>query len=121
MKAYVIKNKEGKYLHGFDIISYESEFCENIIDAAGFETKEFAECEVFGTGLIDYTIVPITICEGDLEEEVHILDKALKMAVLHLVGIDIAHKLAGIENIPVITDFNYFIKQAKESEKDGEV
>lgn len=73
MKAYVIKNKEGKYL-----------FFEDVVNATVFETKEYAELKVFGTGLTDYKIVPITICEGDLEEENRVLKRALELACLEL-------------------------------------
>ena len=78
----MIKNKEGKYLRLFDeyFCLVENEFCEDIIEAAFFETKEYAEWKVFGTGLIDYTIVPITICEGDLEEENRVLKAKLENA-----------------------------------------
>lgn len=118
MKAYVIKNKEGKYLRGFDIISYETDFCEDIIDASIFETKEYAECQVFGTGLKDYKIVPITICEGNLEEENRVLKEALSGAIIkadELIETIYRNDCCCYAEMP---NEEYFIQQAKENEKD---
>ena len=118
MKAYVIKNKEGKYLGKY---SFDN---ENVISNArvfefSFTAKDFCPK--------DCTIVPITICEGDLEEENRVLKKALELACetirlmcptpYYICGGALADKL-GIPMMAEPKDFDYFIQQAKESEKD---
>lgn len=111
MKAYVIKNKEGKYYCGFSFIISSDRFENDIKDANIFEEDELKmlECPK------DCTIVPITIYEGDLEEENRVLKKALEdvcdgYVEPNVYGTDIweeAEKCGGLEQ--------YFIQQAKES------
>ena len=114
MKAYVIKNKEGKYWRS----KFDKEgnilLTDDIVDAMPYEEDELKmlECPK------DCTIVPITICEGDLEEENRVLKKALESVCDGYVrpevyGTDVweeAEKCGGLEQ--------YFIQQAKESERD---
>lgn len=124
MKAYVIKNKEGKYVRGTGMF-FEKEivyWADDIIDAMPYEyEKDFIPV------IKDCTIVPITICEGDLEEENRVLKKALELACetiklmcpkpFYICGGALADKL-GIPMMPEPKDYDYFIQQAKEREKD---
>lgn len=113
MKAYVIKNKEGKYVRGTGMFFGKEivYWADDIIDAMPYEEDELKmlECPK------DCTIVPITICEGDLEEENRVLKKALKLACTQIWA------MSNWENSKpeVIEDaIQHFIQQAKESEKD---
>ena len=80
-KCYVIKNKEGKYYRYClcDTSFYKfndknnPEFCDNLSSADFFDSikdaKSFIAERFFNFNAKKFTIVPITICEGDLEEE----------------------------------------------------
>ena len=93
MKAFVIKNKEGRYYAQYPremqrcsrgyftlditdavmvLTSAEAQFIKDAIEE---DCNIDAECE----------IVPITICEGDLEEENRVLKKAL-LEIRHSYG-----------------------------------
>ena len=65
MKAFVIKNKEGKYCTGEFNENDEYVFTENLIDAEKFYEDIFAQrfCPK------DCEVVEITIVEGGLEQE----------------------------------------------------
>jgi len=106
MKAYVIKNKEGKYWRSKFDKKGNILLTDDIVDAMPYEEDELKmlECPK------DCTIVPITIAEGDLQEENRVLKKALELAVKGLYP-ETFHKFKKeyIKN---------FIQQAKESEKD---
>lgn len=106
MKAYVIKNKEEKYWQW--TYNDESEFLGEIYNAFMEYSKTRAEKDIVDWQLKDCTIVPITICEGDLEEENRVLKKALELAC---------------EDISLYEDITTpkykvkcYIQQAKESE-----
>ena len=109
MKAYVIKNKEGKFFVGEDLY-LKSFSCAKIFTK--YEIKKvFEEIEMPK----DCTIVHITISEGDLEEENRVLKKALELACEtidehYTIDIDYLYEYERMED--------YFIQKAKESEKD---
>lgn len=65
MKAYVIKNKEGKY---FDKVN--SFFCRLEYACCIFYTIEEANYYIDYYGLKDCEVVEITIVEGDLEQQI---------------------------------------------------
>ena len=126
MKAYVIKNKDGKYWQW--TYNNESEFLGEIYNAFMEYSKTRAEKDIVSWQLKDCNVVEITICEGDLEEENRVLKKALKLACetihsmmpdkpLWICGDALAKKY-NIPNTPTIKDYDYFIQQAKENEKD---
>lgn len=73
MKAYVIKNKEGKY---FDKVN--SFFCRLEYAWCIFYTIEEANYYIDYYGLKDCEVVEITIAEGDLEHRIAVLERALK-------------------------------------------
>ena len=112
MKAYVIKNKEGKYLGKY---SFDN---ENVISNArvfefSFTAKDFCPK--------DCTIVPITIYEGDLEEENRVLKKAFRNLIKE--HIEVINEINGFYSLSVEKEeideyFDEYIQQAKESEKD---
>ena len=64
MKAFVIKNKEGKYLRG--TYGKNGEYCwtEDIVDAMTYGFNEFVPQPIENCML-----VPITMVEGDLEQQ----------------------------------------------------
>ena len=110
MKAFVIKNKEGEYLRG--TYGKNGEYCwtKDIIDAMTYGFNEFMPQPIENCML-----VPITIAEGDLEEENRILKRALEMACQKITYYEIENKES--------THFSQywwddFIEQAK-GEKDG--
>lgn len=86
MKAYVIKNKDGKYL---DVCSSDYSHYWTSIDfahyfryltnhdpkqeAEDFKNRKYPDCEV----------VEITIAEGDLENKLAITEKALELCERH--------------------------------------
>lgn len=72
-KAYVIKNKEGEYLSNKPYI-----FTKQLLKARLYINKTNVDKEIHR--FKDCTIVPITICECDLEEENRVLKKALELA-----------------------------------------
>ena len=73
MKAYVIKNKEGKYIKNY--AKYISDTFDNIIYASIYTKREIAEIYLPLSGC---KVVEITIAEGDLENELELLRKEYK-------------------------------------------
>ncbi len=65
MKAFVIKNKEGKYFCGFDYFPDINIFSENIIDGIKASTYEYCQKEIEDFDLKDCKVVEITIEEVD--------------------------------------------------------
>ena len=122
MKAYVIKNKEGKYYCGFSFIISSDKFENDIKDANIFEKYELNMFKLTK----DCTIVPITIYEGDLEEENRVLKKALKLACEELETRDEGKTHARLFIQKIKNNYlgdnvgyeEYFIQQAKEIMKD---
>ena len=117
MKAYVIKVGNRGYISKYKNYNYNlqnpSQMClTNKIENA----KLFTGSLTFM--LSEYKLVPITICEGDLEEENRVLKKALEFVCSGYVepsvyGTDIweqAEKCGGLEQ--------YFIQQEKEKKDD---
>ena len=80
MKAYVIKNKEGKYCQ----ISFNGwiGFASELYNAYIYHSKQGAEGIIKGHKyqLEDCEVVEITVAEGDLEKE----NRVLKEALLHI-------------------------------------
>lgn len=66
MKAYVIKNKEGKYFDRKERVFCELDYvcCEHIYDFI-----DDAKCDIDCKKLKDCEVVEITIAEGDLEKQ----------------------------------------------------
>lgn len=81
MKAYVIKNKEGKY-HKRGFNHWENIERDGVFNTGHFyySNKEEAESCIVSYDLKDCKVVPITIAEGDLEEEIRILKSAYQSA-----------------------------------------
>lgn len=106
MKAYVIKNKEGKY---YQRCYNQSPFTDNLFDANKYQYKEEAEKLLNNSFTIVDTleVVEITIAEVDLEQKIAVLERALKNTCRLLYG-------TYDEHYP-----NCFIKQA-EKELKGE-
>ena len=77
MKAYVIKNKDGKY---FVTIFGKPIFSKEISDAYMNADKQNLNYIINDKSIKDCTIVPITICEGDLVEENRVLKAKLETA-----------------------------------------
>lgn len=73
MKVYAIKNKKGKYFDDFQ--DFET---NNICDARLFDTYE--EALSFCPKNCDCEVVEITIAEGDLEQQLAIIKRALLKA-----------------------------------------
>lgn len=139
MKAYVIKNKEGKYYRESDV---GLNFTTILSSANMYTDKIDAEMWVKENLILKgCKVQEITICEDDLEnyiesiekindeltEERYIFKKALELACetinsmmpnkpLWICGDALARKY-NIPNTPTIKDYDYFIQQAKESEK----
>lgn len=117
-KGYVIKNKEGKY---FVTFFGKPIFSKEISEAYMNADKQNLNYIINDKSIKDCTIVPITICEGDLEEENRVLKKALELAcerIKNMYEQEQQYCTNEIENF-VEVEKNYFIQQAKESEKDG--
>lgn len=106
MRAYVIKNKEGKYFCGFDYFAGIDIFSERIIDGLNTQTPTLKHCreEIKDFDLKDCEPVKITIAEGDLQKENEVLRRALELACDEL---DTWHR--SCDNRP-----DYFMQQAKE-------
>lgn len=139
-KYYVIKNKEGKYYYGFSFITSSDHFGNDIKDAHIVEEYELNMFKLTK----NCSFVPITICEGDLEEENRVLKAKLetaeywnrkydgllervndiKKAFRHLIKdhIEIINEINGFplsaEKEEIDEYFDKCIQQAKESEKD---
>lgn len=127
MKAYVIKNKEGKYGFAFagdiypdtedaDKLLYTNDITKALLYSE--EDKEY--CQMIG---MNENYVPITICEGDLEEENRVLKRALELACEELETRDEGktHARLFIQKIKnnylgdTVGYEEYYIQQAKES------
>ena len=106
MKAFVIKNKDGYYL--VNTFAWSKKLIHAYID----ESEK--DLEIVLKKCKDCTIVPITICEGDLEEENRVLKKALELACGETDNY--WNEQNALEK--KMTLYDYFIQQAKESEKD---
>ena len=69
MKAFVIKNKEGKY-YSRNLLNPDNILFENsIVVCEHFATEEIAKFEITFNELKDCEVVEITIVEGDLEQD----------------------------------------------------
>ena len=110
MKAFVIKNKEGKYY------DYWADCMIDKLDSTCiYLEKEQAEKDIVNCKSED--VVEITIAEGDLEEEnkqlkeqLNIREKALELACHDFIR----------DKVGMLTDtelYDYFIEQAKENMK----
>lgn len=121
MNAFVIKNKEGKYFSMHWTMPLGNIWTNDIFIANKYADNKTAINMieyVYKISSVKPLLVPISICEGDLEEENRVLKKALEFvcdgyARPNVYGTDIweeAEKCGGLEQ--------YFIQQAKESEKD---
>ena len=117
MKAYVIKNKDGKYFVTDDI------FGENILNAYIWVKEQYAKLHIGLSHIKDCEVVEITIAEGDLEKQLAIVKKALEMACetikkmlgnkpYYICGSAIAERL-GIPMVSEIKDYNYFMDEAE--------
>lgn len=97
MRAFAIKNKEGKYKTSC------SEYINSLWQADIFDDYELALCYC----LDSEKPVEVTIAEGDLEKENTMLKKALELA-------------CNITNLNYITRYKpeHFMQQAKEELKD---
>lgn len=84
MKAFVIKNKEGKYWQFF--YNDESEFVDEIYNAFMHYSKENAEKDIIDFDLKDCEVVEITIAEENLEHKIAVLERALKNTCWLLYG-----------------------------------
>ncbi len=108
MKAFVIKNKEGKYLSFSPI-----EFNKDIRDAVIFKNADLSQyCPDPSVILKDAKFVAITICEGDLDHKIAVLERALELACEEVDNYWNCKKA----NQKNQTLEQYFIQQAKESE-----
>lgn len=93
MKAFVIKNKEGKYFARYIATRYnDSDYVEfgTLDDAEMYEkrigaenTKEFIEKNEYRFHIKDCEVVEITIAEGDLEKQLVEKDKEIKQLKLN--------------------------------------
>ena len=72
MKAYVIKNKEGKYFVTDDI------FGENILNAYIWVKEQYAKLHIGLNHIKDCEVVEITIAEGDLEKQLAEKDEEIE-------------------------------------------
>ena len=137
-KAFVIKNKEGKY---YQRCYNQSPFTDDLFDANKYQYKEEAE-KILNNSftLVDtLEVVEITIAEGDLEQEnkqlkeqleeirksqkitfetLLITDKALELATNYCQK-EIDGDGIGMQDIQAIYEIGteFFINKAKESMK----
>lgn len=77
MRVYIIKNKEGKYFERGLSNFYNPNFCE---EHYFYETKQDAEKSIEFYRLKDCEPVEITIAEGNLEQQLAIIKRALLKA-----------------------------------------
>ena len=128
MKAFVIKNKEGKYLCDFDFIDGINIFSENIINGIENGVSTYEDCQELlkEYDLKDCEVVEITIAEGNLEEENKQLKEQLaikdRIIMLILKNTYYLDKEYFIEEIPtqdeyIVSQTKYWLEQAKESMK----
>jgi hypothetical protein len=111
MKAYMIKNKEGKYCQ----ISFNGciNFVSELYCAYMYHSQQGAEKIIKCHELEDCKVVEITIYEGDLEEKCKELEKALELGAEK---IEFMAQMLG-QTLDYDVKEN-LIQQAKESEKD---
>ena len=77
-KAFVIRDKEGKY-YSRNLLNPDNFLFENRIVACElFATKEIAKFEITFNELKDCEVVEITIAEGDLSEKLNRLEEYIK-------------------------------------------
>lgn len=127
-KAYVIKNGKNFYWFGEDAFFnvYDGSFAPFDKNVIMFGSEDLAEKAINRNELYDCTIVPVTICEGDLEEENRVLKKALELACEELETRDEGKTHARLFIQKIKNNYlgdnvgyeEYYIQQAKESEKD---
>lgn len=80
MKAFVIKNKEGKYWYGYDLLVNKNLFTTKISNAVlNNPTKKNCLDAIKEYDLKNCKIVEITIAEGDLEQENQQLKEDIKL------------------------------------------
>ena len=79
MKAYVIKNKKGEYFT-FSPQGFPKVFKKDIRCAMIFKNNAVSQ-RYNNYVLKDCTIVPITICEGDLKEKYKVLQGVIRLAM----------------------------------------
>lgn len=115
MKAFVIKNKKGRYYATVNPVSGFI-FTEFIEYAMQFDEEQDAKDDIWYRKMKNCTIIPITISEGDLEEENRVLKKALELACEELVSRDGCSIIPEDESLESYVE--EYIQQAKESEKD---
>ena len=108
MKAFVIKNKEGKYWQW--LFNHEPDWEDKLYNAFLHYSKEDAEKSITSWQLEDCKVVEITIVEGDLEKENQILNEALKLACIKLLKNEFRNDVNTIGALE-----NDFIEQAKEN------
>ena len=85
MKAYVIKDKEGEYGFAFagDIYPDTEDadkllYTNDITKALLYSEEDMEYCQMIG---MNENYVPITICEGDLEEKYEVLKGVIHLAM----------------------------------------
>ena len=104
MKAYVIKNEDEYLMQNSENRLYFTKYLDK---AEIFSDYELAKCDCFSC----CEVVEITIAEGDLEQEIAVLKRALELACEDLQFFDY-----GNENTQqgISMKYNYFIQKAKE-------
>lgn len=135
MKAFIIKNKEGKYFQW--LFNYEPDWEDKLYNSFMHYSKEDAEKSIIQWQLEDCEVIEITIAEGDLEKENRVLKSKLyemwyNFATIGEVCVTESKKEISSENAVeeirnYLTDIDlcfaeikeklgtdYFIKQAKE-------
>lgn len=118
MKAFVIKNKEGKYKMSDNGVQLETYFHNALSSAEIFDDYEIALCDCPS----NCKVIKITIAEGNLEQENKILKKALKLACECIKRYE-QRDDTEIYELEYKIDYNvdamarFYIKQAKENLK----
>lgn len=119
MKAYVIKNKEGKYFSVADNYNYEHywttlDFAHYFRYLEGHDAKAEAE-DYRNTRYPDCQVVETTIAEGDLEQQLAIYKQALELACIDVGTITIITKILKDNQVrATLKDvINYYLNQAK--------
>lgn len=70
MRAYVIKNKEGRYFEWFDSLTGKCHFSKKPIKFLSFNKEKDAKRIRKFYGLKNCSVVEIIIAEGDLEKQI---------------------------------------------------
>lgn len=143
MKAFVIKNKEGKYFSGYDTESIAHFDCDNIVDAIKYRTDRyelqeiksvdtFKDCEVVEIEIEetkekyfirDITVEQLRLENEELEHELEIYKEALKdlskhyskLYCLHYCHFECNGKIHCCENGDYKFIMENVIEQAKEN------